>query len=147
MKNFSETHGSDLIKRVAKEKATNKNLLSRVWSDEFQSWGFFCDQPNEGDIFMIMGCSSPGDILRTSKHWPYMFTTGDYKLLDKDENINEVYIILRLNQFILEGVSMYGLEVLSSDPPKVYQIISQQATLFKIAWEYVGKNNKADHLR
>jgi hypothetical protein len=134
MRNLSEVHGIDLIKRVAAGKIKDQDSLSRVWSEEMQSWGFFSERPNETDVFLIMGCAKPGDMLVPNKYSTCLFTVPDCKLLQGASTVGP-YIVLELKQFDIEGTSVYGLELLSSNPPMVCQVIAHHKVLFKIAWE------------
>lgn len=138
MRNLKEVHGIDLVRRVAKEKLQDKKSLKRVWSDDMCCWGFFSDQPTEGDVFMIIGCSNPGDMFVSGKHWPYLFSTPDCKLIEENYE-NKTYMITNLKQFELNGAIMYGLEMLGSSPAIICQMMAQHNTLFKIAWEYLNK--------
>jgi hypothetical protein len=134
MRNLSEVHGIDLIRRVARRKIERPEVRSRVWSEEMHSWGFFADHPNEGDVFLIMGCSNPGDMLIPRKHAQYLFTVPGCTFLQCASE-NDPYVVLELKQFYIDGMSMYGLELLSSNPPMVCQVLAQHKVLFKIAWE------------
>jgi hypothetical protein len=119
---------------MAMSKIKDQASLSRVWSEEMQSWGFFADQPNETDVFLIMGCAKSGDMLIPRKHAQYLFTVPGCTFL-QDASENDPYVVLELKQFYIDGMLMYGLELLSSNPPMVCQILAQHKVLFKIAWE------------
>jgi hypothetical protein len=136
MRGISEVHGYDLIKRVANEKLNEKNNKSRVWSEEMQSWGFFSKNPNENDVFLIIGCCSPGDMFIPTMENPhlFLFSVPDCNFVES-VNQNNPHIILKLTEFFSNGSHVYGLEMLGSNPPKVVQLLAYHKTLFKIAWE------------
>lgn len=134
MRNLSEVHGIDLIRRMARSKIKDQASLSRVWSEEMQSWGFFADRPNEADVFLIMGCSNAGDMLIPKSPGSRLFTVPDCTFLEGASK-NDPYVVLELKQLYIDGTSMYGLELLSSNPPMVCQMLAQHKVLFKIAWE------------
>jgi len=134
----SETHGVDLIRKIAIEKSNDETIISRIWSEEMQSWGFFSNSPTEGDVFMIMLCSKPGDMFRSGKHWPYLFTSDGNNLIDKCYSLQNPYIILGLEQFTLDNTSVLGLKMLATNPEVTCQLISQYRTMFKIAWQYMN---------
>lgn len=136
MRNLSETHGVELIRRIAKEKIQKKENRIRVWSEEMRSWGFFSEMPDDYDTFLIIGCSNPGDIFIPTLKLPCLFATQNCNII---ENINEndFHVILELKEFFLSGMKMYGLEMLGSSPPRVNQLLAYQNDLFKIAWNTI----------
>lgn len=136
MKNLSEVHGIDLIRRVAKEKLNQNSNKARVWSDEMHSWGFFSKNPNENDVFLIIGCCKPGDMFIPMIENPHLFLFSVPEC-DVIGNINQnnPHIILQLNDFFMNGIHVYGLEMLGSSPAKVVQLLAYHKTLFKIAWQ------------
>jgi hypothetical protein len=133
MKGLSEIHGIDLVRRIAKESIKKPEVKKRVWSDELQSWGFFSSSPNQKDIFIIMGCANPGDMLIAKQNFPQLFAISDQEIIEKTPS--NPYIILELKHFELLGSPAYGLELLSSNPSTICQMIAQQTSLFKIAWD------------
>ncbi len=135
MRSLEEIHGIDLIRRVSREKIKQQNIRSRVWSDDMNSWGFFHQEPNEKDVFMIIGCSNPGDLFVPRKYGPYLFSVPDCKILENISD-NDPHIILELKQFILDDSQVFGLEMLGSNPPAVNQLVAFHRKMFKIAWEF-----------
>lgn len=134
MRNLSEVHGIDLIRRVAQERLKDPAVRNRVWSDEMHSWGFFASTPNEMDAFLIFGCAQQGDMFRTLHHNPNIYTTTDYRLIENPQEADP-YLILELKKFEVNGVSVYGLEMLASNPPMICQMLAEHKALFKFAWE------------
>lgn len=132
MRNLSEVHGFDLLRRVANELIKKPEFRNRVWSDEMQCWGFFSDEIKETDIFLIMGCFTSGDMFRTCGHAVNLFNANDYKLI---REVVDPYVMLDLNRLEMNGMSLYGLNLLSSNPPMVCQLLAEHKVLFKIAWE------------
>jgi len=132
MKDLSEVHGIDLIKRLAKEKIKEPTIKRRIWSSEMQSWGYFFDPPNEVDTFLIMGCCKPGDMFVALEHSPRIFNASNYSLINTW--MHNPYVILELKFFEFSGAQVYALELLASNPPMICHIVAQQASLFKIAW-------------
>lgn len=136
MRNLSETHGIDLIRRVADEKIRDPKLKSRVWSDEMRSWGFFNEKPNELDVMLIIGCARSGDMFRLENYGSQLFTVTTCEVVEFEKKEN-TFIVLDLVQFELDGTSLYGLRLLSSHPPMLCQLLTRQSSVFKIAWEYL----------
>lgn len=134
MRSLSEVHGFDLISRVACERIEKPEVRSRVWSEEMHSWGFFAAEPNAIDIFLIMGCAKPGDMLILKAQCSYLYTVPEC-IGFENEFVNNPYVVLGLKQFQLDDIPVYGLELLSSSPPQVCQIVERQKALFKVAWE------------
>ena len=134
MRNLSEVHGIDLIRRMARGKIKDQASLSRVWSEEMHSWGFFAAEPNAIDIFLIMGCAKPGDMLILKAQCSYLYTVPECAVF-KNIYANNPYVVLGLKQFQFDDSPVYGLELLSSCPPQVCQIVERQKVLFKVAWE------------
>ena len=134
MRSLSEVHGFDLIRRVACERIEKPAVKSRVWSEEMHSWGFFAAEPNAVDIFLIMGCAKPGDMLILKAQCSYLYTVPECAVF-KNIYANNPYVVLGLKQFQFDDSSVYGLELLSSCPPQVCQIVERQKVLFKVAWE------------
>lgn len=133
MKSLSEVHGMDLIKRLADEKSRDLVMKARIWSDEMQAWGFFAESPTELDTFLIMGCCRPGDIFVALQHSPHLFKVPDYQVFETSPN--NPYVILGIKIVEISGTYFYALEMLSSNPPLVCQMLAQHASLFKIAWD------------
>jgi len=133
MKSLSEVHGLDLIERLADEKSRDPSVKKRIWSDEMNAWGFFADSPTEMDTFLIMGCCRPGDAFVTVTHSPHLFKIPNYEMLDMTSN--NMYIILGIKLVMISDTHFCALEMLSSNPPIVCQMLAQHASLFKIAWE------------
>lgn len=133
MKSLSEVHGMDLIKRLAAEKSKDPNIKRRIWSDEMQSWGYFADSPTELDTFLIMGCCKPGDVFLTIRHSPHLFKLPDHQIFET--SMNNAYVILGIKFIEISGTYFYALEMLSSNPPLVCQMLTQHVSLFKIAWD------------
>ncbi|NBP01468.1 MAG: hypothetical protein EBU90_15280 [Proteobacteria bacterium] len=134
MRNLSEVHGLDLIRRAAQEKIKQEDNKSRVWSDIMNCWGFFAENPNEQDVFMIIGCSNPGDMFIPRKYGPYLFTVPDCKFLENTSD-NDPHVILELKQLIVDETQVFGLEMLKSNPPMICQLLAYHKSMFKIAWE------------
>ena len=135
MRGVSEVHGADLIKKLASEKIKRPELRDRVWSDSLNAWGFFADPADENDKFLIMGCCQPGDMFIAKKGSPQLFNMPNYRLMD--ENPDGPYVILGLKCFSLMGTQVFGLEMLAANPPIICQMLSQQSSLFKIAWKAI----------
>lgn len=133
MKNLSEVHGVDLIKRLADEKFRDPVIRKRVWSDEMHAWGFFAESPTEMDTFMIMGCCRPGDMYVAMNNSRKLFKVPCHDMIETTSN--NPHIILGLKYIEISGTYVYALELLSSNPTMICQMLAQHASLFKIAWQ------------
>jgi len=136
MKNLSETHGIELIRRIAFERFRVQGLKTRVWSEEMKCWGFFSDRPNELDVMLILGCAKSGDMFRLENYGSPLFTMTMNEIQFILPN-NNTFVVLDLQEIELQNTPFYGLRLLSSQPSMTCQLLARQSSMFKIAWDYL----------
>jgi len=130
MKNLFEIHGVELIRNIAKDKIKIPELKERVWSEEMNCWGFFSNKIKESDIFLIMGCSNPGDMFRTCGKNINLFDTNHKIIIEP----KELYVILEFNKIQIEGSPYFAMNLLSSENLAICSLLEEYKNLFKTAW-------------
>lgn len=132
----SESSGADVLRRIAKQRLNDPSALSRVWSDHMSAWGFYDSCPTESDVFLIMCSAKPGDLFLPGNKCHNLFTVPDCKVIMIIPENNH-FVVVKSKEFEFHGTRLHGLELLGFDPPQLCQMLAQNTTLVKIAWEFL----------
>jgi hypothetical protein len=140
MAGLDEVCGIELIERISKENFRN-HANPRIWSEDLNSWGFFCDDINDLDRLYIIGCATQGDMILPDngiiwkpvdkRVWePYKLVSmslGFGIILGKDIDEKGGNPIIKVS-FLLGG-----------DNSGIYDIFVPTSIAYKMVWDMVGK--------
>ena len=111
----SEKLGMAALQPIANSKFHTSYDKKRIWSESFESWGFFCDDVGTLDEFLLWCLIKPGDRIFWETHpkskeiftivkiwkdekvqeyplWTFRFLGSDLKILDVKVKEKELFI-------------------------------------------------------